>query len=443
MGKVNIFWFRRDLRLHDNTGLSQALQSAHPVVPIFIFDRQILDQLEDRDDRRVNFIHKTILSLQARLVQFNTTLDVRYGDPLSVFKELQQQYDVHAVFTNHDYEPYAINRDHAVSTWLQQNKIEFHSYKDQVVFEKNEVVKDNGEPYAVYTPYSRKWLSLLKDEDLTEQQTEKYFHHFFQQEQKPVPSLEEIGFTDQDFQHQACLDFDRIHAYHLTRDIPSLEGTTRAGVDLRFGTVSIRQLVKDAMQWNKTFLGELIWREFFMQVLWHEPEVVHRCFKKEYEAIRWRNQEDEFEKWCQGQTGYPLVDAGMRELNTTGFMHNRVRMVAASFLVKDLLIDWRWGEAYFAGKLLDYELASNNGNWQWVAGCGCDAAPYFRIFNPNEQAKKFDPQANYIKKWIPELEILTYPPPMIDHKLARERCLTIYKQALKDSKKCFSFPSRS
>ncbi len=435
MAKVNIFWFRRDLRLHDNTGLFHALRSGLPVVPVFIFDRHILDQLEDRDDRRVNFIHKALLELQAQLIKLNSTLDVRYGDPLSIFKELQQNYEVHAVFTNHDYEPYAINRDQSVCSWLQQNNIEFHSYKDQVIFEKNEVMKDNGEPYAVYTPYSKKWLSLLKDEYLTEWKTEKYFSHFFQQQQKPLPGLEEIGFTLHDFHHQAIVDFDRIHSYHLTRDIPSIHGTSRVGVDLRFGTISIRQLVKDALEWNKTFLGELIWREFFMQILWHRPDLIHHCFKKEYEAIQWRNQEDEFEKWCLGLTGYPLVDAGMRELNATGFMHNRVRMVTASFLVKDLLIDWRWGDAYFARKLLDYELASNNGNWQWVAGCGCDAAPYFRIFNPVEQAKKFDPQLIYIKKWIPELETLHYPLPMVDHKQARERCLQVYKSALRDSRR--------
>lgn len=431
MSKVNIFWFRRDLRLEDNKGLFMALTSGLPVVPFFIFDTNILHSLEEPKDRRVNFIHKVLRSMQNRFLQMGSTLDIRYGKPVEEFGKLILEYEVQAVFTNHDYEPYARARDMQIEQLLSSNGIAFHSCKDQVIFEKNEVVKDNGEPYAVFTPYSKKWKALYNSEPPQSCNTLQYLNRFYSQPPKPVPSLESMGFIESpDTFMSPSIDNELIQHYHKTRDIPHLNGTTKLGIHLRFGTISIRQLAARAAALNETFLNELVWREFFMQLLWQQPRLVNECYRKEYENINWRNNEEEFERWCSGTTGYPLVDAGMRELNATGFMHNRVRMVAASFLVKHLLVDWRWGEVYFARQLSDYELSSNNGNWQWVAGCGCDAAPYFRIFNPYEQAKKFDPQSAYINKWIPELDTPAYPSPLIKHELARERCLRVYKTAL-------------
>ena len=428
--KINIFWFRRDLRLTDNAGLYHALSAGLPVLPVFIFDKNILDELDDRKDRRVNFIYDALQDLQLELNKFKSTLDVRYGKPLQIVEQLIAEYEVATVFSNHDYEPYAINRDKEINTFLAKKNISFKTFKDQVIFEKNEVIKENGEPYSVFTPYSNKWLGLLKEDDMKFYNTNKFFNFFYQQKQKLFPSLKQMSFTENDDFPKLSVDEEIIRHYHNTRNIPSLQGTSRLGVHLRFGTVSIRQLATKALELNKTFLNELIWREFFMQILFHHPQVVNKCFKPQYENIKWRNNESEFELWCNGETGYPIVDAGMKELNETGFMHNRVRMITASFLVKHLLIDWRWGEAYFAKKLLDYELAANNGNWQWVAGCGCDSAPYFRIFNPTIQTKKFDPQLKYIKKWVPDFESFSYPPKIVEHEFARERCLKVYKEAL-------------
>ena len=432
MQKVVLFWFRRDLRLHDNAGLHAALTSGFPVVPVFVFDEQILSSLEDRDDRRVSFIYQFLQFLQAQLVKTGSTLDVRYGHPAQVFANLLQHYPVHAVYTNHDYEPYARKRDEAICHLLQEKGLAFYTYKDQVIFEKSDVVKDDGSSYMVYTPYAKKWKSLLQKMPLQHFPSEDFLNQFYQQPARRFPSLEEMGFV-----YNALIlsienvDESIVSNYHLTRNIPSLQGTTRMGIHLRFGTVSVRQLVATAIRLNETYLGELIWREFFMQILWHHPRVVHEACKREYDQIRWRNNEEEFQRWCLGETGFPIVDAGMRELNETGFMHNRVRMVVGSFLVKDLLIDWRWGEAYFARKLLDFELSSNNGNWQWVAGCGCDAAPYFRVFNPDAQAKKFDPKGQYIRKWVPEFDSLHYAKPIVDHAWAKERCIKVYKEALR------------
>jgi len=432
MSKVNLFWFRRDLRLKDNKGLTLALSSGLPIVPVFIFDRNILDSLEDPDDRRVTFIYQAINSLQNQLLKLGSTVDIRYGKPPEEFKKLIGDYEVHAVYANEDYEPYARERDQQIKQFLSSNHIAFHLVKDQIIFEKNEVTKDNGEPYGVFTPYSKKWKSLYSEISFKSSQIPPNHGRFYGQSPKQVPSLQSMGFVASGETFPApIVDEELIGSYDKTRDIPALEdGTSRLGVHLRFGTVSIRMLAEKASELNETFLNELIWREFFMQILWHYPRLVTECYKPVYENITWRNNEEEFERWCEGKTGYPLVDAGMRELNETGFMHNRVRMVTASFLVKHLLVDWRWGEAYFAGKLLDYDLASNNGNWQWAAGCGCDAAPYFRIFNPYEQAKKFDPELKYIKKWVPELETFNYPAPIVDHVAARERCLKEFKKAL-------------
>ena len=429
---VSIFWFRRDLRLQDNAGLFQALQSGYPVVPVFIFDRSILDALEDKDDRRVEFIHQSLSAMQEELTAIGSTLDVRYGTPRQVFEELLKDYEVKAVYTNHDYEPYAIQRDQSIGQLLQQQGCVFHTFKDQVLLEKNEVLKDDGKPYTVFTPYSRKWKAVLAANPIISYNTKKYFNQFFQQSAKQIPSLASMGFTAAGIPFPAkTWKKELITRYKEQRDIPSLPGTSRLSVHLRFGTISIRELAKEAGSLNETFLNELIWRDFYHMILWHFPKVVGHSFKPEYDQIRWRNTEKEFEAWCTGQTGYPIVDAGMRELNATGFMHNRVRMIVASFLTKHLLIDWRWGEGYFARKLLDFDLAANNGGWQWAAGSGCDAAPYFRVFNPYLQTQKFDPQLKYIRKWVPEFEELTYTRPIVVHEEARKRCLDTYAAALK------------
>jgi deoxyribodipyrimidine photo-lyase len=429
---INVCWFRRDLRLHDNAGLYHALKSKHPVLPIFIFDRNILDQLPAATDRRVEFIHTALTQLQQQLIELGSSLIVYHDTPLNVFKKLVQQHTIVQVFANHDYEPYARERDESIAQLLQQHQISFHSYKDQVIFEKQEVVKDDSKPYTVFTPYSKKWKATLNKFYLKSFPTEKYFSNFHQQAVQPIPSLSAIGFTSTGATFSPVTpDTGIIKQYDQQRDFPSIEGTSHLGVHLRFGTISVRELAQKANRLNETFLNELIWRDFFQMILWHFPHVGKgKSFKAEYELINWRNNEAEFARWCQGNTGYPIVDAGMRELNATGFMHNRVRMITASFLAKHLLIDWRWGEAYFAEKLLDFELASNNGNWQWAAGCGCDAAPYFRIFNPYLQTKKFDPELKYIKKWVPEFQELTYPAPIVDHEMARKRCLEVYKKAL-------------
>lgn len=426
---VNVFWFRRDLRIKDNAALYYALKEAMPVLPVFIFDKNILDQLNDKADRRVEFIHASLLEVQKQLVELGGSLKVFYGFPNKVFEELIRDYNINKVFTNHDYEPYAKKRDAEIYNILKENNISFHSYKDQVIFEKNEILKDNGEPYTVFTPYSRKWKEKLNDFFLSSYPSEKYFKNFFKQSPLPIPLLKDIGFLAVNHPFPAKeLEEEIVKKYKETRDFPGIEnGTSRLGVHLRFGTISIRQTTQIAQSLNEVYLNELIWREFYQMILWHFSKVGEgHAFKAEFEKIEWRNNEEEFAKWCEGMTGYPIVDAGMRELNATGFMHNRVRMVVASFLTKHLLIDWRWGEAYFAQKLLDYELASNNGGWQWAAGSGCDAAPFFRIFNPKIQASKFDKDLAYINKWVPELNEFSYPAPIVDHDFARKRALEVY-----------------
>jgi deoxyribodipyrimidine photo-lyase len=426
---VNIFWFRRDLRLHDNHGLFNALQSGRPVLPVFIFDRSILDKLEDRADRRVEFIHRSLAEMQRFFLAMGSSLDVRYGFTLDVYRQLIEEYDVGEVYTNHDYEPYARKRDADISGMLQQHGAIMKTYKDHVIFEKSEVVKDDAKPYTVFTPYSRKWKAHAPSLRFPSFETEKHFASFYKQPPKALPELESMGFESAglSFPEKEVRD-ELIRRYAERRDFPATPGTSRLGVHLRFGTISIRELATRAAKLNETYLNELIWREFYQMILWHFPQVGEgRAFRPEYELIPWRNNEEEFRHWCEGTTGYPIVDAGMRELNETGYMHNRVRMIVASFLAKHLLIDWRWGEAYFAGKLLDFDLASNNGGWQWAAGSGCDAAPYFRVFNPTLQTQKFDPKHEYIRKWVPEFEELTYPRPIVQHEFARKRCLETYK----------------
>jgi deoxyribodipyrimidine photo-lyase len=431
---VNIIWFRRDLRLTDNAALYHALKSNQPVLPIFIFDRNILDQLDDKADRRVEFIHAALEEMQAQLVKLGSSLEVYYGFPENVYKDLLDKYQIEKVFTNHDYEPYALERETTIENLLKENGVSLHTFKDQVIFEKDEVTKDDGKPYTVFTPYSRKWKTRLTEFYLKPFPTEKYFNNFYQQEATVIPSLESMGFQriDLPFPSKQLQD-EIIKHYAEKRNFPSLEnGTSKMGVHLRFGTVSIRALAKRALALNETYLNELIWRDFYHMILWHFPQVGKgKSFKPAYEMIDWRNNENEFQQWCDGMTGYPIVDAGMRELNATGFMHNRVRMITASFLTKHLLIDWRWGEAYFAQKLLDFDLAANNGGWQWASSSGCDAAPYFRVFNPALQTEKFDKDLKYIKKWVPEFQEFSYPKPIVQHELARKRVLEVYAKALK------------
>jgi deoxyribodipyrimidine photo-lyase len=433
MQTVSIFWFRRDLRLQDNAGLYHALRSGKPVVPIFIFDTNILDKLEDKTDKRVAFIHAALEDLQQQLVAVGASLEVFYGTPVTVYEKLLLKYTIEAVYTNHDYEPYALEREQLTGSLLKNNGIALHTYKDQVILEKNEVLKDDGKPYTVFTPYSRKWKAVLTDFHLKAYPTEKYFSNFYKQAPTAIPSLKQIGFTagDRHFPSKH-LDTEIAKKYKEQRDFPGVKGTSQLGVHLRFGTISIRQLAVECKNLSETYLNELIWREFYHMILWHFPQVGKgRAFKAEYDTIEWRKDDGEFERWCNGQTGYPIVDAGMRELNTTGYMHNRVRMIVASFLTKHLLLDWRLGEAYFAQKLLDFDLAANNGGWQWAAGSGCDAAPYFRVFNPYLQTQKFDPDFVYIKKWVPEFQEFTYPQPVVVHEVARKRCLEVYARALK------------
>ena len=432
---ISIFWFRRDLRLEDNAGLYHALKGGTPVLPLFIFDTNILDLLDNKKDRRVEFIYNTLIEIQEQLSQFHSTLIVRHGRPPEVFRQLLDEYEVKAVYANTDYEPYATERDAEIDRLLNSRHLPFRRYKDQVVFEKNEVVKEDGTPYTIFTPYSRKWKSLLNTFFLSSYPAKKYFSHFLSHKPIAIPPLRSIGFeaTGEPFPAKR-IGSHLLAGYERQRDFPGVHGTTHLGMHLRFGTISIRKLARKASELSDTFLNELIWREFYQTILWHFPEVGKgKAFRPAFDHIQWRNDEKEFEKWCNGETGYPLVDAGMRELNSTGFMHNRVRMVVASFLAKHLLIDWRWGEAYFAERLLDFDLAANNGNWQWAAGCGCDAAPYFRVFNPTLQAKKFDPDLRYIRRWVPEWEELSYPPPMVDHEMARERAIKAYNKAVKGS----------
>lgn len=447
MSKISLFWFRRDLRLEDNAGLYHALKGDHPVLPLFIFDRNILDDLEDSKDARVEFLHNTIQDLKKQLEDRGSSIVVKYGYPEKVWQELIEEYDLAAVFTNRDYEPYATDRDEKVASILESNEIPFETFKDHVIFEKNEVLKDDGDPYVVFTPYSKKWkarldekTSIVENENGEEEEISYYLKPYpssamldglAEVGSLEMPTLEDMGFEPTEIGiPDKTVSRGLIKKYDETRDYPAKKGTSRLSIHFRFGTISIRDKALKALKLNDTFLNELIWRDFYSQILAHFPRVVEESFRPEYDYIQWENNEDHFEKWCEGKTGYPMVDAGMRQLNKTGYMHNRVRMVTASFLTKHLLTDWRWGEAYFAKKLLDYDLASNNGGWQWAAGTGTDAAPYFRIFNPESQLKKYDKDLEYVKTWVPEYGTDDYPDPIVEHKAARERCLERYKAGL-------------
>jgi deoxyribodipyrimidine photo-lyase len=422
--KISIFWYRRDLRLEDNTGLFKALNENENILPIFIFDDSILDELPE-DDARVNFIYESLSKINKQLNNHNASLQILKGQIDDVWEKLVTTYDIQKVYLNKDYEPYAIKRDQKINEFLNSKGIEMKTFKDQVIFEEDEIVKADGKPYTVFTPYKRKWLEKFTKVNLN---LIANFDNFFKKT-IDFPSLNQLGLKNSSLKVKKY-SLKNVSTYSETRNFPNLDSTSYLSPHLRFGTISVRQIITELKNKSETFLSELIWREFFMQIIFHFPHVVTKNFRPKYDGIQWVNNKEDYDNWCQGKTGYPLVDAGMRQLNETGYMHNRVRMVTAGFLCKHLLIDWRYGEAYFAKKLLDYELSSNNGNWQWAAGTGCDAAPYFRIFNPIEQLKKFDKTLTYTKKWVKDFDTLEYPKPIVDHKYARNRALEAYKKGI-------------
>lgn len=422
--KISIFWYRRDLRLEDNTGLFKALNENENILPIFIFDDSILDELPE-DDARVNFIYESLSKINKQLNNHNASLQILKGQIDDVWEKLVTTYDIQKVYLNKDYEPYAIKRDQKINEFLNSKGIEMKTFKDQVIFEEHEIVKADGKPYTVFTPYKRKWLEKFTKVNLN---LIANFDNFYKKI-IDFPSLNQLGLKNSSLKVKKY-SLKNVSTYSETRNFPNLDSTSYLSPHLRFGTISVRQIITELKNKSETFLSELIWREFFMQIIFHFPHVVTKNFRPKYDGIQWVNNKEDYDNWCQGKTGYPLVDAGMRQLNETGYMHNRVRMVTAGFLCKHLLIDWRYGEAYFAKKLLDYELSSNNGNWQWAAGTGCDAAPYFRIFNPIEQLKKFDKTLTYTKKWVKDFDTLEYPKPIVDHKYARNRALEAYKKGI-------------
>lgn len=430
---ISICWFRRDLRIHDNNAFFQALNGENSVLPLFIYDSDILDSLPNKEDARLAFIHEQLVSLNKILTKNGSSVYTSYGKPLEVFEKLSKEFDIKTIYCNKDYEPYARQRDAEILAFAERNQIKFLSYKDQVIFEESEIMKADGKPYTIYTPYSKIWKQKFFSQEIPKFASQDVLSNLVQNNEFPFLNLEDIGFKNiESGIEKPSIDKSIIKDYHNARNIPSIEGTTRLSIHLRFGTVSVRELAKITQDLNETWLNELIWREFFMMILFHFPNVMTQSFKPKYDRIEWRNNEEEFAAWCSGNTGYPIVDAGMRQLNKTGWMHNRVRMVVASFLIKHLLIDWRWGEAYFAEKLLDYDLSANNGNWQWAAGSGCDSAPYFRIFNPTLQTKRFDPKLEYIRKWIPNYDSQILPE-IVEHQFARERVLQTFKKALADT----------
>jgi deoxyribodipyrimidine photo-lyase len=430
--EISICWLRRDLRLIDNAALYHALQQPFPVLLFFVFDKNILKQLPNNEDKRIVFIHACLKKINSILKDYHSSLYILHDTPIAAFEKLCDQFNIKLVFANHDYEPYAIARDANIENFLTGKGVPFYTYKDQVIFEKWEVMKPDRKPYTIFTPYSQLWKQKFHTEKITGFLSQSYLSNVYKKNDFHFPSLEELGFKEVELIIPALnVTEQTIRSYGENRNVPAIDGTSHASVHLRFGTISIRNLATLASEWSEEWLNELIWREFFMMILFHFPFVVHRSFKAKYENIQWRNNEDEFRLWCKGQTGYPMVDAGMRQLNETGFMHNRVRLIVASFLCKHLLIDWRWGEAYFAEKLLDYELSSNNGNWQWAAGSGCDAAPYFRIFNPSAQLRKFDPNLLYVKKWIKDFRP-GYASEIVAHDFARKRALEVYKKSLSE-----------
>ena len=430
---INIFWFRRDLRLNDNTGLNKVLASGLPVLPVFIFDTNIIDELP-ADDPRVNFIYDSLFVIDKELRKTGSSILILKGDPLQIWKNLISEHNINEVYINKDYEPYSTERDNKIESLLAEHRISFRRFRDQVIFEENDILKSDGKPYTVFTPFKNSWMRKYR-ENLTSYVPQKKPENLtFYQDLTGFPAREDLKLQKSDIRVRNY-DLSVIPDYHKYHDIPAADKTSYLSPHLRFGTVSVRELVWKAYNENPVFLNELIWREFFMQILFHFPHVVTGNFKSVHDDITWRNDEKEFRRWCNGETGYPIVDAGMRQLNSTGYMHNRVRMITSGFLCKHLLTDWRWGEAYFAGKLLDYELSSNNGNWQWAAGTGCDAAPYFRIFNPETQQKKFDTGMDYTRRWVQDLEKSTYPQKIVDHDFARQRAVDTYKAGIRRREK--------
>jgi len=428
--KINIFWFRRDLRLDDNTALINALSADLPVLPVFIFDTSITGELP-ADDPRVSFIYETLSAINLKLSEYSSSMYVIKDDPFSAWTSILRNFEIEAVYFNRDYEPYAIERDSEITALLAGNDIKVYNFKDQVIFETNEILKSDGSPYTVFTPYKNKWLEKFANQSKINEGIGGLKFLNFVHSDYHMPSLEMLGFKKSQIIVRP-FDLSVIASYDKYRDLPAADLTSYLSPHLRFGTVSIRKVIETAGNQNQVFLSELIWREFFMQILYHFPKVVTGNFRSKYDDIKWRNDESDFERWCNGDMGYPIVDAGMHHLNQTGYMHNRVRMITASFLCKHLLIDWRWGEGYFAQKLLDYELSSNNGNWQWAAGTGCDAAPYFRIFNPEIQQKKFDPQKEYIMRWVENAEKTTRRGKIVEHDFARMRALSVYKSGIRN-----------
>jgi deoxyribodipyrimidine photo-lyase len=438
MAKI-VFWFRRDLRLEDNRGFYEALTSGHQVLPLFIFDQEILGRLPDRNDRRVQFIHHRLQELQQQLRAQGSELLVRNGKPLEVFEQLLGEFAIEGVFLNRDHDPYPKRRDDEVKKFMADRGLLFREFQDHFVFEREQILTDKGTPYTVYTPYSKKWLARLEADD-------SFIHHFPSEKKQTalakglprqnIPSLASLGFDATSMKAPPgvvpLIDERILKGYEAHRnDVFNPHATTQLGIHLRFGTLSVRELVRRALPLSQTYVKEIAWRDFFSQVLYHYPHVVRQSFRAEFDKVAWSQSQEDFQRWQDGMTGFPLVDAGMRELRATGTMPNRVRMNVASFLCKDLLIHWSWGERYFAGVLLDYDLSSNNGNWQWAAGTGCDAAPYFRVFNPELQRQKFDPKGEYVRRWVPEWNTPSYPAPMVDHAQAARRAIFEYGKVKK------------
>ncbi len=454
MANRALVWFRRDLRLFDHAALHHALTSSQQIICVFIFDTTILDSLP-RADRRVAFIWDSLRQLKLELNQLGSDLIIRHGRPVELIPQLAAEFQADAVFANRDTEPAALTRDKLVADQLACYDKTLHLFKDQVIFERDEILTQTGQMYQVFTPYKRAWLAKVNDDVVMSFPIRPHLHRLKKLTPEVMPALHSLGFDEIDVANlkpgmdggellfnEFCT---RIHQYHEARDYPAVKGVSYLSVHLRFGTVSIRELVRSAIQLGsvgaQTWLAELIWREFYQQLLWHRPDLVTHTFKPVYDAIPFPNDAALFRAWCEGLTGYPIVDAAMRQLNQTGFMHNRLRMITASFLVKDLLVDWRWGERYFAEKLNDFDLASNNGGWQWAASTGCDAQPYFRIFNPTTQSKRYDPQGKFIRRYCPELAMLDdktihapgilahYPAAIVDHATQRIAALQLFQKS--------------
>jgi len=436
--KITLFWHRRDLRFQDNAGLAAALQSGHPVLPLFIYDQTILEKLP-KNDARLTFIFDQVERLAHEAHEAGGGLLARYGRTPAVLKQLLQDYEVAAVYTNEDYEPYATERDAAIEKLLAAQGVEFKAFKDQVIFAKNEVLTKNGKPSKVFGAYSKAWQAKVTPEDFKPHPSQQLFKKENlaspNKGDAQRPTLASLGFErHEQWTPPAHLPpTGVVKNYDKVRDLPAEKrGTTRMSVHLRFGTVSIRQLMHQAQELNNKLLNEMIWRDFFMMLLWHFPNTATEAYDPKMRHLPYRDDEAQYQAWCEGRTGYPLVDAGMRQLNATGYLHNRARIAVAGFLVKQLFIDWRLGEHYFSEKLLDYDMSNNVGNWQWMAGTGAVAAPWFRVYSPESQQKQYDPEYAYVKQWVPEFGTDQYPAPIVDHKFGRERAIDLIRKGRKE-----------